>query len=212
MISSCSPHHSVEEDTVTLVFASLQYTGFQWVDYNLNLKLEGPSHTRWNGLLNFGSMFKLVPVMSKIYCDCFRPPSGLPQPTKSEKGNGEAKAATPVLPPRSAAVRKLDELLDGLRSSSSSISNQLPKNETRKATTVQGGRPPSIARDVTARVRIFPNPLFIQLELHSHFVARIHALSEYTTICSSCGLVLCALQPPHCLCSRCSSAFLVLEA
>jgi hypothetical protein len=65
-----------------------------------------------------------------------------------------------VPPPRSAAVRKLDELLDGLRSSSSSTSNQLPKNETRKATTAQGGGTPPIARDVSARVRLFPSPLF----------------------------------------------------
>ena len=39
-------------------------------------------------------------------------------------------------PPRSAAVHKLDELLDGLRSSS--ISNQQPKSENRKAVTGQG--------------------------------------------------------------------------
>ncbi len=36
----------------------------------------------------------------------------------------------------------------------------------------------------------FPNPLYI-------IVARIHGLSEYTHLCLSCGLVLCALQPPH---------------
>lgn len=71
-----------------------------------------------------------------LLSDRIRPPSGSPQPTKSEKGKGKAKAATPEPPPRSAAVRKLDELLDGLRSSSTS--NQQPKSETRKATTAQG--------------------------------------------------------------------------
>ena len=71
-----------------------------------------------------------------LLSDRIRPPSGSPQPTKSEKGKGKAKVVTPEPPPRSAAVRKLDELLDGLRSSSTSI--QQPKSETRKPTTGQG--------------------------------------------------------------------------
>ena len=51
--------------------------------------------------------------------------------------NGKAKAVTPEPPPRSAAVPKVDKLLDSLRSSSTS--NQQPKmNESRKATIVQG--------------------------------------------------------------------------
>jgi hypothetical protein len=69
-----------------------------------------------------------------LLSDRIRPPSGSPQPTKSEKGKGKAKAPTPEPPPRSAAVRKLDELLDGLRSSSTS-NQQQPKNETGKVTT-----------------------------------------------------------------------------
>jgi len=71
-----------------------------------------------------------------LLSDRIRPPSGSPQPTKSEKGKGKAKVVTPEPPPRSAAVRKLDELLDGLRSSSTS--NQQLKSETRKPTTGQG--------------------------------------------------------------------------
>ncbi|KAI0271870.1 hypothetical protein BGY98DRAFT_922688, partial [Russula aff. rugulosa BPL654] len=43
-------------------------------------------------------------------------------------------------------------------------------------------------------------------------VARRHAKSEYTPICSSCGLVmgfvLCALQPPYCLCPHCGAPLL----
>ena len=73
---------------------------------------------------------------SSLLSDRIRPSSGSSQPTKSEKGKGKAKAVTPEPPPRSAAVRKLDELLDGLHSSSTS--NQQPKNETRKATAAQG--------------------------------------------------------------------------
>jgi hypothetical protein len=72
-----------------------------------------------------------------LLSDRIRPPSGSPQPTKSEKGKGKAKASTPEPPPRSAAVRKLDELLDGLRSSSTSDQQQ-PKNETGKAPTALG--------------------------------------------------------------------------
>src|SRR6266403_2621497 len=71
-----------------------------------------------------------------LLSDRIRPSSGSPQPIRSEKGKGKAKAATPEPPPRSAAVRKLDELLDGLLLSSTS--NQQPKIETRKATTVLG--------------------------------------------------------------------------
>ena len=44
------------------------------------------------------------------------------------------------------------------------------------------------------------------------FVARIHALSEYTPLCSSCGLVLCALQPPHRPCPHCSTPLLAPSA
>lgn len=67
-----------------------------------------------------------------LLSDRIRPPSGSPQPTKSEKGKGKAKAPTPEPPPRSAAVRKLDELLDGLRSSSTS-NQQQPKGKTTTA-------------------------------------------------------------------------------
>jgi hypothetical protein len=103
-----------------------------------------------------------------LLSDRIRPPSRSPQPTKLEKGKGKAKAATPEPPPRGAAVRKLDELLDGLRSSPTS--NQQPKNETRKVT-VQGagasadregcfcqGQPlPSVSLPL---FRLPPNPLF----------------------------------------------------
>ena len=65
-----------------------------------------------------------------------------------------------------------------------------------------------------APLRFPPSPLFHVLNLnfdnyYPDIVARIHALSEYTPICaSSCGLVLCALQPPHRLCPHCSAPLL----
>jgi Putative zinc finger motif, C2HC5-type len=56
-------------------------------------------------------------------------------------------------------------------------------------------------------------PIFkIELYMCDHFVARIHALSEYTPLCSSCGLVLCALQPPHRPCPHCSTPLLAPPA
>ena len=36
----------------------------------------------------------------------------------------------------------------------------------------------------------------------------MHALSEYTPICTSCGLVLCAQQPPYRACPHCSAPLL----
>jgi len=110
-----------------------------------------------------------------LLSDRIRPPSGSPQPTKSEKGKGKVKAATPEPPPRSATVRKLDELLDGLRSLSTS--NQHPKNETRKVTVhagVSADREGCFCQGTSATsffkflclsfgplFRFFPNPLFI---------------------------------------------------
>ena len=66
-----------------------------------------------------------------------RPSPGSPQPTKSDKGKGKgkAKAATPEPPPRSAAVRRLDDILDGFHSSSNS--NQL-RNETKRTMAAPG--------------------------------------------------------------------------
>jgi hypothetical protein len=40
----------------------------------------------------------------------------------------------------------------------------------------------------------------------------MHALSEYTPICSSCGLVLCALQPPYRPCPHCDTPLLTRPA
>jgi hypothetical protein len=70
-----------------------------------------------------------------LLSDRIRPPSS-PQPTRSEKGKGKAKAVTPEPPTRSATVRRFDELLDGL--CSSSTSNQQPKREIRTTATAQG--------------------------------------------------------------------------
>ena len=39
--------------------------------------------------------------------------------------------------------------------------------------------------------------------------AQVHALSEYAPICSSCGLVLYALHPPHRPCPHCATPLLV---
>jgi hypothetical protein len=82
-------------------------------------------------------------------------------------------------------------------------------------------------RDVSARVRqllrsssfsaslsFFPQSITsfnFELELYP-IVARIHALSEYTPICSSCGLILCALQPPYRPCPHCSAPLLTPSA
>src|SRR6266403_1621568 len=71
-------------------------------------------------------------------------------------------------------------------------------------------------RDVSARVR---RPLLFSLSAFIFsfvsksttvytIVARIHGLSEYTPLCSSCGLVLCALQPPHRPCPHCTTPLL----
>ncbi|KAI0033366.1 hypothetical protein K488DRAFT_36800, partial [Vararia minispora EC-137] len=38
--------------------------------------------------------------------------------------------------------------------------------------------------------------------------ARIHALSPYTPLCVSCGLILCSLQPTHLPCPSCTSPLL----
>jgi Putative zinc finger motif, C2HC5-type len=42
--------------------------------------------------------------------------------------------------------------------------------------------------------------------------ARIHALSEYTPLCIICGLVLCALHPPHRPCPHCTKPLLAPPA
>src|SRR5882672_9375019 len=72
--------------------------------------------------------------------DRIRPP-GSSQPAKSEKGKGKGKAAAPD-PPRSAAVRALDELLAGLLSSKPT-GTQPPNNEHKntRGTAVTGAAP-----------------------------------------------------------------------
>ncbi|KAH8981329.1 hypothetical protein EDB92DRAFT_1953233 [Lactarius akahatsu] len=98
-------------------------------------------------------------------------------PSKSDKGKG--RAGTPE-PPRSTAVRKLDELLAGLRSSST--------------------EPTQSQRFKDNRVSSAHDGCFCQ--------ARTHALSEYTPLCAACGLVLCALHPPHRPCPHCTAPLL----
>ncbi|KZT55274.1 hypothetical protein CALCODRAFT_416637, partial [Calocera cornea HHB12733] len=39
-------------------------------------------------------------------------------------------------------------------------------------------------------------------------LARTHSLSQYTPICTHCGLILCDLQPPSCTCPSCGEALL----
>ncbi|KAI0251732.1 hypothetical protein BJV78DRAFT_1374762 [Lactifluus subvellereus] len=117
--------------------------------------------------------------------DRIRPPQPAQPapPAKSDKGKGKAKAAAPE-PPRSAAVRKLDELLAGLRSSNPS---QHPNhdNNARAAAADSGD-------------------CFCQ--------ARAHALSEYTPLCTACGLILCSLHPPHRPCPHCAKPLLAPPA
>lgn len=75
---------------------------------------------------------------STLLSDRIRPSSGSTQPAKSDKGKGKgkAKATTPEPPPRSAAVRRLDEILGGFYSTPTS--NQPPRNETKRTTAVPG--------------------------------------------------------------------------
>jgi len=42
--------------------------------------------------------------------------------------------------------------------------------------------------------------------------ARVHALSEYTPLCTKCGLVLCVLHPPHRACPHCTMPLLAPPA
>lgn len=42
--------------------------------------------------------------------------------------------------------------------------------------------------------------------------ARVHALSPYTPICTSCGLIICILTPPHVACAHCTSSLLTPHA
>ena len=42
--------------------------------------------------------------------------------------------------------------------------------------------------------------------------ARAHALSEYTPLCTACGLVLCSLHPPHRPCPHCAKPLLTPPA
>ncbi|KAH9052589.1 hypothetical protein EDB87DRAFT_426126 [Lactarius vividus] len=98
-------------------------------------------------------------------------------PSKSDKEKGRAK--TPE-PPRSAAVRKLDELLAALRSSSTEPTHSQRLKDDRVSSAQDG--------------------CFCQ--------ARTHALSEYTPLCAACGLVLCALHPPHRPCPHCTAPLL----
>jgi len=99
-----------------------------------------------------------------------KPPPHLAAQTPSKSDKGKGRASTPE-PPRSAAVRKLDELLAGLRSSSSQ-------------------RTPNGAQD----------GCFCQ--------ARTHPPSEYTPLCSTCGLILCTLHAPHLPCPHCATPLL----
>ena len=75
-----------------------------------------------------------------LLSDRIRPSPGSIQSTKSDKGKGKGKAkakpATPEPPPRSAAVRRLDEILGGFYSPPTST--QPPRNETKRTTAVPG--------------------------------------------------------------------------
>ncbi|KAI9448774.1 hypothetical protein BJY52DRAFT_1193181 [Lactarius psammicola] len=117
--------------------------------------------------------------------DRIRPPSHKPSthlaaqtPSKSDKGKG--KVGTPG-PPRSAAVRKLDELLAGLRSSSSSEPARSQHLKDDGVSPAQDG-------------------CFCQ--------ARAHPISEYTPLCGACGLILCALHAPYRACPHCAAQLL----
>ncbi|KAI9448776.1 hypothetical protein BJY52DRAFT_303820 [Lactarius psammicola] len=117
--------------------------------------------------------------------DRIRPPSHKPSPhlaaqTPSKSDKGKGKTGTPE-PPRSAAVRKLDELLAGLRSSSSS-------EPTRSQHLKDDGVSPA------------QDGCFCQ--------ARAHPISEYTPLCGTCGLILCALHAPYRPCPHCAAQLL----
>jgi hypothetical protein len=134
------------------------------------------------------------------------PPPGSPRPTKSDKGKGKgkAKAATPEPPARSAEVRRLDELLSGL--TSSSTSNQPPKNESKNATTApgaasadregcfcQGMSPPSSLPPLLLSLTLFVSRIRYVFNYYNSPSARIIRIHAHLFILRSCPL---RLTPP----------------
>jgi hypothetical protein len=132
--------------------------------------------------------------------DRIRPPPHKPSPhlaaqTPSKSDKGKGRSSTPE-PPRSAAVRKLDDLLTGLRSYSSSPS-RTPKNSAQDGCFCQGTRTPQPLSTSTS------HPILSHITL-----GRIHPPSEYTPLCNTCGLILCTLQAPHHPCPHCTAPLL----
>ncbi|KAI9507233.1 hypothetical protein F5148DRAFT_1368574 [Russula earlei] len=119
-----------------------------------------------------------VSIMQRSLVPSVRPYSAQPiAPSKPGKGEGEGKAMAAAAPdpPRSAAVRGLDEPLAGLNSSESTQPSH--NKSSQKATTSTGTGAQADPRE----------GCFCQ--------ARVHALSENTPLCTACGLVLCAFTP-----------------
>lgn len=61
----------------------------------------------------------------------------------------------------------------------------------------------------TARVRITDSDIAsLVCSIRNIYTARKHTLSKYTPLCTTCGLILCALQLPYTPCPHCNSSLL----
>jgi len=108
-------------------------------------------------------------------------PSGQSQPAKPEKGQGKGKG-------RGGNAAAPEPLL----STAVRRLDELISGLTATTTAVATATTPGVTVDRDA--------CFCQ--------ARAHALSEYTPICTSCGLVLCAQHPPYRACPHCGAPLL----
>lgn len=131
-------------------------------------------------------------------------------------------------PPRSAAVRRLDELIEGLLSSEStpSASRSQPKTQNKSATEDRDacfcqGKCSFFQSSCLETHHQSSSPLIVSFSYHFHFYAptphpthsaRVHALSEYTPICTHCGLILCTHHYPHRPCPHCTTPLLTPPA
>jgi hypothetical protein len=122
-------------------------------------------------------------------------PSGLSQAAKSEKGQGKVKGkgranvATPE-PPRSAAVRKLDELIEGLLSSESTPSASRPQPRTqnksvaedREACFCQGKR--SFLSSCLETHHLSSSPLIVYFSYHLYSTPPTPRLTHRQPACT----------------------------
>jgi hypothetical protein len=106
-----------------------------------------------------------------------------PRPAKSQ--NQQSKPALKakdkaVEAYKSPAVRRLERLIAGFSSSN------------------QKSASGCFCQGTNSRAMIYNN--YISLN-----IARNHTLSQYTPMCTTCGLIICELHPPHAPCPHCNS-------